>query len=134
MAIPRPRLSLLTVLVVAFALSAPVLAAPGAPVSCDTFLGTAVGEAPVGPLNLCSQSFCNDDDDCQAACPSDPGAFCSFSSWTCVYPGGSGSGGPGCQSGSICSPARFCNDLSDCSSCDGGCSGYCAVDGVCRIL
>jgi hypothetical protein len=107
-------------------------AAPGAPrASCPT---EPAALAPSWLVNTaaCNQGFCNDDQDCRELCPDDPGATCDLGTWTCVFSPGSGSSGS-CQSGSVCSPARFCQDHGDCAACD-GCSGYCAADSVCRVL
>lgn len=84
--------------------------------------------------SFCPQSFCTDDDYCQSLCPSNPGSYCNLFTSTCVYPTGGGPGGGGCQSGALCTPGRFCNDQSDCASCTGGCPGYCAADGICRLI
>ncbi len=117
-------------------LSAPAFAADAAPLPAPALCSTQPPLAlPWLQLTVCPQSFCNDDDECRGLCPSDPGAYCQLSTWTCVYPssGGSGGGG-GCQSGSICTPARFCDGLNNCSTCGNGCSGYCASDGICRVI
>ncbi len=84
-------------------------------------------------LTVCPQAFCNDDDDCRSICPSDPRSACNLSTGTCTYSSGGGTGGGGCSHNAIWSPGRFCNDQSDCTSCFGGCSGYCAADGICRV-
>jgi hypothetical protein len=88
------------------------------------------------PRMICPESFCNDDWYCTEACPSNPDSYCNLFTYTCVYPGsgGPGSGGGSCPSGGVCAPGRFCNSNSDCTSCTGGCSGYCAGDGICRVL
>lgn len=99
--------------------------------ACATELS---GLAPDWMPLTCPQSFCLDDDHCRSICPSDPGATCNLSTGTCSYSGGSGPGGGSCSSGALCTPGRFCNDHDDCSSCLGGCSGYCAPDSVCRII
>ena len=114
---------------------APAFAADAQPIvpqtNCSTKLITALAWLQ---LSACPQAFCNDDGDCQSLCPDDPGAFCNLSTGTCTYSTGSGPGAGGCQSGSLCTPARFCNDNSDCASCFEGCSGYCAPDGICRLI
>jgi len=113
----------------------PAFAADPQPVAPQTNCSAKAIAAPTWlQLSVCRQSFCTDDQYCRSICPSDPGAYCNLSTGTCTYSTGGGTGGGGCQSGSLCSPARYCLDNSDCASCFGGCAGYCAPDGVCRLI
>jgi hypothetical protein len=118
---------------------AALLFAASPSLGAESALFGACDQAAVAPLpwieqSACPQAFCGSDDDCRSVCPSDPSTFCSPFTYTCVYSPGSNPGGGSCQSGSVCGPGRFCNDDSDCTSCAGGCSGFCASDGVCRVL
>lgn len=128
----KKNLYLLAAVVLLLACAPAFAAEPATPrTGCPNELTSAL---PWLDLAVCPQAFCFDDDDCRSICPSDPGAFCNLSTGTCTYPSGGGPGGGNCTSNAICRPARFCNDQSDCTSCFGGCAGYCAADGICRLI
>lgn len=69
---------------------------------------------------LCPGSFCADDEDCQAACPSALTATCSGSTCHYTYSGSGGGGG-----GGSC-PRQFCSQSSQCvcNGVQGTCVGF----------
>jgi hypothetical protein len=103
-------------------------ASPAKPASFEAWLAAspALQAATVG---ICLGRHCMDDDDC--ACTAAQGALCAAGSCVYSYPG-TGGGSP--QSGALCLPGRHCNDSSDCTFCDFGATGFCAGDGVCRVV
>jgi hypothetical protein len=131
------RKNCLLVAIALFLPLAPAFAADAAPVAPSSACSTELTSLPPWlALTACADAFCNNDDDCRSACPNATTAICNVSTETCTYSFSSG-GGPGtgsCQSGALCLPLRDCFDNSDCASCTGGCAGFCAPDGVCRLL
>lgn len=73
-------------------------------------LAATLGVEDAIPVSGCP-AFCSSHSDCESACPSIPGVYCDFSSWTCVDPNEDEGEDP---PGEDC-PA-FCSSHSDCES------------------
>ncbi len=107
----------------ATAVANPIDEAPQA--LCESSARPAPGESwDESSAGICFQSFCDDDWQCQSACPSAQTAACVNS--VCEYTYRTGGGGGG--NGPFC-PPMLCSDDFQCQC--GSKQGYCGSDSIC---